>query len=364
MYFILYLTERCNLTCTYCEPRLSRQKQAYDIRYPLDQLIDFLAADPNLCLQFYGGEPLLRIDLIESILARVQTRRVCIQTNALLLDQIPTSLFERIDAFSISLDGPRAITDACRGDGIYDRAIAQVSALRQRGYRGHIGARMTTSPGVPIYDAVAHFIDGCEFAFDSVYWQLNVLFGSETWRFDKRFVQRWFKRQYNPQITALIDRWLEELRDRQRLVEIIPFVTTSFNILTGRRVEQIQCGAGVFTWTVTPSGDIYACPVLRGVPNYHAGHIAELRPQDIQPLPGLRRICAECSVLELCGGRCIYASESMLWGMEGFALVCASVKHMIRELRRVAPDFQRYLTAAGIDLSGLAGVGFDYEVIP
>ena len=43
------------------------------------------------------------------------------------------------------------------------------SALRGRGFPGQIDVRMTTSPGVHIFDAVDHFIDDCAFRFDSIY---------------------------------------------------------------------------------------------------------------------------------------------------------------------------------------------------
>jgi hypothetical protein len=103
---------------------------------------------------------------------------------------------------------------------------------------------------------------------------------------------------------------------------------------------------------------------LRCSPDYSAGHITTQKPADIAPLPHLRRACAGCPELLLCGGRCIYASESMRWGKEGFALVCQSVRHLLSELRRNAKAFEQAMRQHNLPLSSLDHIGFDYEVIP
>jgi putative peptide-modifying radical SAM enzyme len=364
MYFILYLTERCNLECSYCETRTSRSERTQDIRYALDDLIAFLRQDPELGLQFYGGEPTLRLDLIEKLLDAVPARHVCLQTNAFFLDQLPERLFDRLHVLSVSIDGPAAITDACRGAGVYAEVIRQVTALRARGFPGQIDARMTTSPGVSIYDAVSHFIDDCAFRFDSIYWQLNVLFGAAAWRRDRRFITRWIEQSYKPELTRLIDRWVAELCERGRLIPIVPFAVTVGKILSGERVKAVQCGAGHLAWTVTPEGAIYPCPVLRESPDYCIGTIASVDPRRIEPFKGLRGPCRGCEVIGLCGGRCIYASESMRWGEEGFALICGATKHMIAELERVAPRVDALVRSGRLRLEEYAHLGRDYEVIP
>ncbi len=363
VYFIIYLTEACNLECSYCESRDSRGGRRQEISYPFERLIEFLAADPDVNLQLYGGEPLLRIDLIDQLLTRVRSKHTCIQTNGLLLDQLPDRLLDAIDVLSVSLDGPETLTDAWRGQGVYGRVVEQVRSLRQRGYRGRVDARMTCTPGVSIFDAVTHFTDGEPGLFDAVYWQLNVLFGVEDWRFDRKFITRWLSGRYNQEITALVEHWIAALR-RGQLLLIVPFLGLMHSLLTGERVECVRCGAGHHAWTVVPSGDVYPCPVLRASPDYCVGNIADLSPAAIEPLPNLRGPCAKCEVRDLCGGRCIYASESMRWGPKGFNLVCGTVKHLIRELEGGAPTAQRLMEEAGLSVGVLAEYSFDYEVIP
>ena len=60
----------------------------------------------------------------------------------------------------------------------------------------------------------------------------------------------------------------------------------------------------------------------------------------------------------------LYATESMRWDREGFDVVCASTKNMIRELEKHVPMVQGLIDAGDLRLEEYATVGFDYEVIP
>jgi hypothetical protein len=54
----------------------------------------------------------------------------------------------------------------------------------------------------------------------------------------------------------------------------------------------------------------------------------------------------------------------MRWGPEGFALICAGTKGMIRALRAAEPELRPLLERGVVGLGDLASVGYDYEVIP
>ena len=69
MLWHIYLNRYCNLRCSYCgaDPRF--ETIPAEPIYSLQNLINFLKNDPNPIINFYGGEPLLRIQrLIEYIL--------------------------------------------------------------------------------------------------------------------------------------------------------------------------------------------------------------------------------------------------------------------------------------------------------
>jgi MoaA/NifB/PqqE/SkfB family radical SAM enzyme len=59
-----------------------------DLNFNLDLLYGFLQKDPAPALTFYGGEPLLRADLIERIVCEAPVQRFMMQTNGVLLDRL------------------------------------------------------------------------------------------------------------------------------------------------------------------------------------------------------------------------------------------------------------------------------------
>ena len=93
MYFHLILTDNCNLCCSYCRAkafenlRESEGERAIiidenlpvELDYDLSVLYNFLEEDPSPTLTFYGGEPLLRADLIEKIVREAPVRRFMMQ---------------------------------------------------------------------------------------------------------------------------------------------------------------------------------------------------------------------------------------------------------------------------------------------
>ncbi|MHA1305327.1 MAG: putative peptide-modifying radical SAM/SPASM domain-containing protein, partial [Candidatus Heimdallarchaeaceae archaeon] len=76
--------------------------------------------------------------------------------------------------------------------------------------------------------------------------------------------------------------------------------------------------------------------------------------------------CLSCEVYNLCGGRCLFANKTKLWGEEGFAEVCKTVKHLINELKKIKKEVLELIDNGIIEKSD-----FDYpaynnttEIIP
>lgn len=112
-YLILVPTLRCNLSCSYCQVS----------RAPVDQLrfdwsdetlghvLDLLATLTNssIKIEFQGGEPTLRLDLLEAVIAaceRFEEKQFVICTNLSKLDERLMTLLDNPDVYiSTSLDG-------------------------------------------------------------------------------------------------------------------------------------------------------------------------------------------------------------------------------------------------------------------
>ncbi|MBN8918194.1 MAG: His-Xaa-Ser system radical SAM maturase HxsB [Rhizobiales bacterium] len=116
-YVILVPTLRCNLTCSYCQvSRAPERAQGFDWTEDTTEgilaFLDGLETD-EIKIEFQGGEPLLRLDLLERVRAfcrgRFRRSEFVICTNLQRLDESTWRFLDAPDTFvSTSLDGDRA----------------------------------------------------------------------------------------------------------------------------------------------------------------------------------------------------------------------------------------------------------------
>ena len=125
------LTFRCNLRCSYCDsPNLNVPE--LDTAQILGAIDDFYQLGTRY-ITFSGGEPLLRKDLAEIVhYAKDKGIVVFVSTNGWLLPKRMPEL-TRVDRFTISLDGGRAVHDEVRGNRAFDKAVAGIEAARAQG---------------------------------------------------------------------------------------------------------------------------------------------------------------------------------------------------------------------------------------
>lgn len=138
-FLIASITSKCNLHCAGCYSRCN--KATVDAE-PVSQLTGeewlkiFDEADV-LGISFIllaGGEPMLRRDIIEAA-GKQQNILFPIFTNGTFMDERYFELFERCRNLIpvMSIEGDQTITDARRGEGIYNRLICNMEELQRRG---------------------------------------------------------------------------------------------------------------------------------------------------------------------------------------------------------------------------------------
>ena len=137
-YLIASITSRCNLHCAGCYSRANRATEdcAPSLQLSDGQWLDIFAQAQELGVSFIllaGGEPLLRRDIIEQA-GRMGEILFPIFTNGTFLDEHYLELFDRCRNLMpvMSLEGSREITDARRGEGVYERLMENMEALRRR----------------------------------------------------------------------------------------------------------------------------------------------------------------------------------------------------------------------------------------
>ncbi len=147
MKLTLHLNHRCNLRCSYCYTgaKVDRRMDPATMRKAIDFALGH-ASQGWLLLSFFGGEPLLELELMEAALAYARGRcaergvrlYTSVATNGTLLDEPRLELLRR-NAFSVqvSLDGGREAQDANRryvnGGSSYETVSENLKRLLQAG---------------------------------------------------------------------------------------------------------------------------------------------------------------------------------------------------------------------------------------
>ncbi len=296
----------------------------------------------------YGGEPTLRVPLITKLMDRFPQARFMLQTNALLLNQIPEDYVRRFHSILVSIDGTEETTDSYRSRGVYQKVIKNVRWLREIDYEGDIVARMVVSEQSDIYRDVRHLIDLRNPSFDNVHWQLNVVWDAEdNWHdFDK-----WVIEVYNPGITRLVEEWVRKMEDG--VIEgIVPFKPLMLSLLTGEGVE-MRCGSGLDTFAIHVDGKIGVCPISPDWDFSIVGNIWDSEPQELRNVMRVDEPCPSCGEFEICGGRCLFANKERLWGDEGFEKICEISRHLIKTLKENVPRVKELIEKGVISIEEL-----------
>jgi len=346
VHFYVTLTNNCNLKCRYCYGK-SCEDFGSDFRglavdysvpssiaYDVEDLQRFLHRDRDSVLVFYGGEPLLRMEKLRKIMDQMKTCRFMIQTNGLLLSELEPEYVNRFQTILVSVDGEEALTDYYRGKGTYRTVAKNIQRIRENGYRGEIIARMTVGEETEIDRQVLALAGNKELPVSSVHWQLDALFWQND--FPKRRFAQWAARSYSPRLRKLIHAWVERMRSNGEVLRLYPLVAVMQSLLTGES-NRLRCGAGWIMFNIQTDGNITPCPVMAGIKDFYLGNIRKTFPDSLKDAVSVLEPCTGCEIYPICGGRCLYANATKLWGDEGFSLVCGTVKNMIDALREALP---------------------------
>lgn len=366
MYFHIILTEKCNSQCKYCYGKSNcleefdnglDQKFQFDFSAPtnseinVEKLKSFLEKDPNPKIIFYGGEPLVNQDkLIEIIDALSDSDafpeiEFYMQTNAKLLDKLPSEYLNKFKKILVSIDGDRERTDFNRGEGTYEKIIGNLKLARTRGFTGEIVARMTISPSInpESYDLIKqiNYLFSLNL-FDSIHWQLDLGFYKSDFNSDEKKKQiEKFLEKYNLEISKLIFNWVEEMSLSENVQKIYPFLGI-FESLYYNKPTKLRCGSGYINYTITTAGDLTCCPIMNNIKDFYVGNITDSNPYDLKKIFVIKP-CTDCKYLDICGGRCLYSNHSRLWPPEGQQLICNSVIHLIESLRKTLPKIKKLI---------------------
>jgi MoaA/NifB/PqqE/SkfB family radical SAM enzyme len=267
----LSLTDRCNFRCEYCNlPGMDRDEMS-----TADWLraIDELADAGMMRVSLMGGEPLVRKD-IGVLIDRLKERgvNVAMNTNGWLVPRRMDDVM-KLDLVCVTLDGPPEVHDEQRHKGSQVRALSAVELLRSRG-KNVVTMTVLTPRGARTVDYV---LDRAR--------ELGV----------RAFFQLVHDREGDPDkdigagitdqgITAIAEHLL---RRKDEGWPVGPSRTYLRALAGGaRRLHTCSdCYASRYTVSITPTGDVIACPLTFREKSYNGRDVGWLRAFEQLPQP-------------------------------------------------------------------------------
>ena len=367
MFFHVIVTTECNLQCRYCfgesmddfdEGFGDDIEVEYDlpkrISYNVDLLAAFCGKDPDCVLTFYGGEPLLATDKIKQIMDNVTPKLFMIQTNGLLLDKLEPKYVNRFHTILVSVDGEEALTDYYRGKGTFRKVIDNLKLIKKNGFKGELIARMTLMEQTDIYQQVRWLLDNDEFPFTSIHWQLNAGFWGND--FQRRNFEQWTKTNYIPGVRKLAEFWADQMEQHGTVLKLYPLLGIANSLLHEEKNCLMRCGGGWINYAIQTDGYIIPCPTMWGMKKYYLGHIKDTDPLSVQKIFVKQKPCVDCSILNVCGGRCLYANITKRWNDEDYGKVCQTIEELVQAVNSVIPRIKALLSSEIVKLQD-----FDFE---
>lgn len=171
----LYLTENCNLKCTYCYEGNNKRKKMLN-NDDLEKAISFIVQNnpkgENIDLTLLGGEPLLNKTAIYSCMDIINHRylqsktlfKFHITTNGILLDEDIIRLFKENEVnVSISIDGNKETHNLNRksksGEDVYDDIISNMKLMQEMGVDFFVRMTVTENNVALLFTNLQYFFD-------------------------------------------------------------------------------------------------------------------------------------------------------------------------------------------------------------
>ncbi|MBU1426992.1 MAG: radical SAM protein [Gammaproteobacteria bacterium] len=330
----LLTTLKCNLKCSYCSMEVGDVLGSQtELKYDIEQLAAFIErqlAGKEIYVTFYGGEPTLNRETMETVMRRFPAFRYQLQTNGTLLDNLPDWMLHRLSNILVSIDGGEQTTDAYRGRGVWRQVLKNVNHVRDR-LGGSATARVTW--GHP--DTSFEELDDLAESFDYLYWQ----FVADEQYFENSLGKR------KAVLTQLIDKFF---RRTDKLYPLIPIMGIVRNKVMPSRTRELyagqtQCRVSTHILNIMPDGKIFPCPDMTYVPSMQMGEIQGnwLIRSPLQAHPDMP--CNACEAYAWCRGNCMknlylgYVKKDERYRANVVEPICELVRFMGSEIDKHDP---------------------------
>jgi uncharacterized protein len=354
----LHVAHDCNIRCAYCfasqgDFKGDRSLMPLEVgKKALDLLIEKSGSRRNLEVDFFGGEPLMNLDVVKELVkygrsleaANNKHFRFTITTNGVLLnDDSIDYINETMDNVVLSLDGRQKVNDKMRytitGGGTYDVIVPKFQKLvSKRGNKSYYVRGTFTSNNLDFTEDVLHMAD---LGFSSTSVEPVVAKPEDSYALREEDVA-----YINKQYEALA----EEMITREENGNPFNFFHFSIDLKQGPCVNKrvSGCGAGSEYIAVTPEGDIYPCHQFVGDEHFKMGNVMAgildfgLSTQFKNAHVYNKEKCKDCWAKFYCSGGChanaynfngdIYEPYALGCELEKKRIECALYLYTKREL--------------------------------
>lgn len=324
--FNIWLTEACNLKCTYCYE--SNKSMQYMQKDTIENAIEFISRKSrkmSCCLiNFHGGEPLLAFDnimyFVSELNKRIEHPVYSLTTNGLLLDEEKLKkLYESKIYLSLSLDGNADVNDQCRisrdGKGTYERVVSKIPLIMK--YYSELRIRMTVTPAtsVHLYESVKH-----------IYQLGGKLIIAVPDLYDKNWTQE------------LINGLEKQVFDLYR-----EFENTDLEFIFFEKLENCKkgkCDGGINEFNISIEGELYPCSFITGNKEFLIGNVIddvddELLSKFSTSYGKENHTCTGCGREKVCTAvRCKYINAMMTGDLlKAHPVICA-FEHLVNNISR------------------------------
>ena len=306
MEYIVHLTEKCNLNCTYCY----ENKRNKDISFEnIKNLIDYEISRKQKysIIIFYGGEPLLQKSMIKNTIDYINSKNCKtdfyfgITTNGTLLDDdfIKYMKENKFINVAYSIDGMKETHDLNRktidGNGTFD--IVQTNAKKLLYYFNEVVAM-----SVITRNNLFNLSKNVEYLIDMGFKYINLLFDySQDWQ-DEDLKE--IKKQYNEVAEIYANKILQESDVEIPLIDdkIRTYIKDEYNC-------NEDCKLGMKTINMGTDGNFYPCMQLVNNADFIIGNCKEgidinARLSLIKSSRKENEACKNCSIRKRCKHTC------------------------------------------------------------
>ena len=337
MKFTIFITEKCNLRCTYCYEQGMDRNKSMDIKVA-DKTIDFICRKIKneelnipLYIVFHGGEPLMNFEVVKHIhkglSKKVVGRKIIydMTTNGTCLDTEKIDFIcKNIDNISVSIDGTKETHDKNRifenGKGSYDISVKNAKKFLDRGKDVRIRMTYTTNTVSELYESIAQIT---KYGFRTI---VPVTDFMDT---------NWTKSHINTindQISKLIN-----LKEEYQNLDVSLIDIINLNTRKG------DCFGGVVSFAIDANGGIFPCTFSVGENEFKLGSVfdedisEEKKRELIKIYTSDNEECEGCSRKEFCSSvRCKLINKKVTGEFnKSIPIICALEKVALATTKKI-----------------------------